>query len=788
MVGSHRVTTMQRNRKESADMNETLRASIASPALRLCTAVFIAAAFAQAHAEPTGARVVAGSGSVTSAGANTTIQQNSNRLSIDWRSFGTRPGESITFNQPGANAIALNRVTGPRPSALFGRLDANGQVFIVNPNGVIFGPGAQVNVGGLLASSLDLSSNDFMAGNYTFAGGRRHWRHDGDGAAVVNLGTIRSAPGGYVALIGARAINAGTIDSPGGFAALAAGERIAVTLGDHSMIGLSVERGALDALAANHGLIEADGGQAWLAASAEDALFANVVNNTGVIRARSAVNQNGVIRLVADSGVVRAGGTLDASAPNGGNGGLIETAGTQVRVAPDAQITTAASTGQTGTWRIASDFVALVGADNRFGQRFGTIQSATLSRVLESTNVSISAAAPSGFEPFGFVLIDGPVAWRGANTLSLAAQSGIRVDAAIGAPRGTLSMTTAGDATQRAPIEAAGVALQGGGAYTLTNAGNRIGMLAANAGSLTLGDAAPLVVGSVAGLTGVTTNGAVTLAAPSLTLAAPVTSRASGTAITLAAASFDNRTGAGALAAPNGRWLVYTDSPDSAAFGGLQSGNLALWGDTYTGSADARAAASPGNRFAFGTVQQVTLTAVNIDVPFDTPRTLGPNDVAIALRYDGTNYGNAFADSPKVHEPFVFTVTSTGATPGAASGEYAITVTATGGPTGYRITTQGGTLRIAGAPIPPPPVQPVLPETPQTPETPATPGSTITTAATVPGILDSVRTDAANPVPLSNATPGLQPESAPLVQQRTSSSSDGSRLPDDAWPGLVCRM
>jgi filamentous hemagglutinin family protein len=787
MVRLHFVTTMQRNRKESADMIKALRASTASPALRFCSATLLSAAFAYAHAEPTGARVVGGSGSVTSAGPNTTIQQNSGRLAIDWNSFSTRPGESVTFNQPGANAIALNRVVGPRPSALFGKLDANGQVFIVNPNGVIFGPGAQVNVGGLLASSLDLSTNDFMSGHYTFAGGERHHHHRG-GGAVVNLGTIESAPGGYVALIGTRAINAGTIDSPGGFAALAAGERIAVTLGDHSMIGLSVERGALNALAANHGLIQADGGQAWLAASAEDALFNNVVNNTGIIRARSAVNQNGVIRLVADTGVVQVGGTLDASAPNGGNGGIIETAGTQVRVAPDAQITTAAASGQTGTWRIASDFAALVGADDDIGRRFGTIQSATLSRVLESTNVSIGAASPPGFAPFGFVLIDGPVAWRGSNMLSLAAQSGIRLDASISAPRGTLSMTTGGSATQRAPIEAANVALQGGaGVYQLTNAGNRIGTLAANAGSIALADSAPLTIGNVAGLTGVSASGAVTLTAPSLTLAAPVASRASGTAITLAAATFVNRAGAQALATPNGRWLVYSDAPDSDAFGGLQSANLALWGDAYTGGTDARAASASGNRFAFNALQQVTLTAINLDVPFDTPRTLGPNDVTIALRYNGANYGGAFADSPSIHEPFVFTVTSTGAAPGATIGTYAITITATGGPTGYKITTQGGTLRIAGAPAQPvtPPSPPVQPVTPVTPETP---GTVVTTAATVPGILDSVRTDAANPAPLYNATPGLQPESAPLVQQRTDSTSDGSRLPDDAWPGHVCRM
>ncbi|SAK78097.1 filamentous hemagglutinin outer membrane protein [Caballeronia hypogeia] len=777
-------------------MIRTLRANIASPALRLCTVTLLGAACAPAQAGPWGARVVGGSGSVSSAGGNTTIQQNTGRLAIDWNSFSTRPGESVTFNQPGANAIALNRVVGPFPSALFGRLSANGQVFIVNPNGVIFGPGAQVNVGGLLASTLNLSTNDFMSGHYTFAddGSRHGWhRHHEDGAAVVNLGTIKSAPGGYVALIGARAINAGTIDSPGGFAALAAGERIAVTLGDHSMIGLSVEQGALHALAANHGLIQADSGQAWLSASAEDSLFANVVNNTGIIRARSAVSQNGVIRLVADGGIAQVGGVLDASAPDGGNGGTIETAGTQVRVAGDARVTTAAASGQTGTWRIASDFVSLVGAGDRFGRRFGTIQGTTLSRALESTNVTISAAAPSGFPPFGFVLIDGPLAWSGGNTLSLAAPRGVFIGAPVDAPNGTLALTTAGTATQRAPIDASKLALQGGGTFRLTNADNRIGMLAANAASVDVASAAPLAVGSVAGLTGIASDGAVTLAAPSLVLAAPITSRASGTAITLASTTFDNRAGARALATPNGRWIVYSDSPGADNFGGLQSGNLALWGDAWTGNADARATASPGNRFAFDARQQVTLTAVNIDVPFDTPRTLGPNDVSIALRYNGANYGGAFADSPTVHEPFVFTVTSTGASPGAASGSYAITITATGGPTGYTITTQGGTLRIAAGPaLPVTPITPLTPITPpvppETPTQPAPPPPIITTAVTLPGILDSVRTDAANPAPLYNATPGLQPESAPLVQQRTNSTSDGSRLPDDAWPGHVCRM
>lgn len=284
-------------------MFSTLLAGTASPALRFCIATLLGAACAPVDAGPSGGRIVAGSGAIGGGGSATVIQQNSSRLAIDWNAFSTRPGESVTFTQPGANAIALNRVVGPRPSLLFGKLNANGQVFIVNPNGVIFGPGAQVNVGGLLASTLGLSTQDFMSGHYAFAAsGQRHgWDHrhhrhgdDGDGAPVVNLGTLTSAPGGYVALIGARAINAGTITTPEGVTTLAAGSRVAVTLGDHSLIGLSVDQGTLHALAANHGLIQADGGQAWLTARAEDVLFGSVVNNSGVIQARSAVNENGV--------------------------------------------------------------------------------------------------------------------------------------------------------------------------------------------------------------------------------------------------------------------------------------------------------------------------------------------------------------------------------------------------------------------------------------------------------------------------------------------------------------
>jgi filamentous hemagglutinin family protein len=758
-----------------------------------------------ATAAPGGGQVVAGSGSIASYGPHTTIQQNTSRLVIDWNTFGTRPNESVTFNQPGAQSIALNRVVGQNPSVLLGRLSSNGQVFIVNPNGVLFGVGARVNVGGLIASTLALSNHDFLAGHYTFTNGEQ-------AAAVVNQGFIRTAPGGYVALIGRRAINQGALVAPGGYAALAAGERVTVTLGDHQMVGLSVDQGVLRALASNRGLIETDGGQTLLAASAEDALLAGVVNNSGVILARTALNQNGVIRLVAEGGTAEVGGVLDASAPRGGNGGLIETAGSRVQVAPGAFVTTAAPHGDTGGWLIAArEFtVAPTGGD---------ISGATLSRALGRTNVVIGA----GSRRSGSISIDDAVTWNGPAALALFARNGIAVNAPVSAPAGVLLFGTGATMTQDAAITAAGVALLGSrGQYRLDDASNHIGTLAANTGSVTLADGAALTVGTVGGVTGVTTSGPVTLRAPSLTLDAPVRSTSTGTAVTLQSATgFINHAGAGAIATPNGRWLVYSSSPDADSFGGLQSGNLALWGDASAAGADSIAAAARGNRFVFGVDQQAVLTVKPASIKqAGTTLVLGPADVSVSLRYSGAAYGNAFTDSPTMHEPFSFTVTSAGAGAGASAGDYVITVSATGAlPAGYTISTLGGTLRVAGtAPPPAPPATPVAPvvpvappppspqaqapsappttattpPAPTIPETPAAP-PVLTALAPAPAVIDAVQTVAGqtgddldrNTVALPA---GLSRPATPVVQTTSDPASDGSRLPDDAWPGNVCRM
>ena len=107
-------------------------------------------------AGPTGGQVTAGSAAITQSGTATTINQSSNKAAIDWTKFSVGANESVRFNQPSASALTLNRVTGTESSTILGKLSANGQVFILNPNGVLFGAGSQVNVGGSTASTLRL--------------------------------------------------------------------------------------------------------------------------------------------------------------------------------------------------------------------------------------------------------------------------------------------------------------------------------------------------------------------------------------------------------------------------------------------------------------------------------------------------------------------------------------------------------------------------------------------------------------------------------------------------------
>jgi len=168
---------------------------------------------------PTGAQLSAGSASISSAGAAMTINQASDRAALNWQSFNIGKDASVNVLQPSAQSVLLNRIGGDAPSQILGRLSANGQIVLVNPNGITFGKDGSVSAAGLTASTLNISDADFMAGNMRFS-------RNGANGSIVNQGQLRAAPGGYVALLGATVSNEGSIVTPQGNTYLAAAEAV----------------------------------------------------------------------------------------------------------------------------------------------------------------------------------------------------------------------------------------------------------------------------------------------------------------------------------------------------------------------------------------------------------------------------------------------------------------------------------------------------------------------------------------------------------------------------------
>src|SRR5580658_3680013 len=434
-----------------------------------------------AHALPTGGSVVAGAATVASSGASMTIKQTSQNAILDWQSFGIAQGESVSFAQPNSSSVALNRVTGSSPSSILGSLSANGQVFLVNPNGVLFGANAQVNVGGLVASTLNITNADFLAGKYSFSGA---------GGSVTNQGSI-NAKGGYVALLGGSVSNQGLITANMGTVALAAGTQVTLDLAGDGLLNVVVDQGAVGALVQNGGMIQANGGRVVLSAQAAGQLLKTVVNNTGVIEAQTIGGQGGAISLLADaqSGTVNVSGTLDASAPNGGNGGSIETSAASVNIADGTKITTVAAAGVTGVWTIDPvDFTI---------SETGNISGPNLSALLVTNSVVISTlpGTLSGPPPVtssttpgnGDINVNEAVTWAASSTpttLTLDALRDVNVNAAITATHGNIVICCG----RNANIDAAMTTTDGS---MLISAGNNVNLsviaaLTATDGNITI--------------------------------------------------------------------------------------------------------------------------------------------------------------------------------------------------------------------------------------------------------------------------------------------------------------
>ena len=363
-----------------------------------------------AFALPSGENITAGKADILrdADGKSMRIDQHTDKLITNWNDFNIAGGERVSFYQPGKQSIALNRVIGNNGSQIQGQLDANGKVFLVNPNGVLFGSGAQINVGGLVASTQNIADADFLAGNYRFSGNST--------ASIVNDGRITAADGGSVALLGARVSNNGVIQAKMGRVALGAGNTFKVNFDGSDLLSLQVEGGAVDAQANNGGLLKADGGEVLMTARAAGDLLNAVVNNTGTIEAKGLASRAGKITL--DGGTVLVGGKLDASAAEAGApAGSILTRGEQVRVVRGTTVDTRAG-NTAGTWTIeaANAGVAKNNAYSLYPAGV-SIDADTLSNNLGTTNVALTNTQ-------GDLTVAGPVAWNSDRALTLTSQKG----------------------------------------------------------------------------------------------------------------------------------------------------------------------------------------------------------------------------------------------------------------------------------------------------------------------------------------------------------------------------
>ena len=270
---------------------------------------------------PRGAVVSAGAASLSQSGSLLTIDQASSKAIIDWQSFSIGRDATVRFNQPSTSAIVLNRV-GPAggPSLIDGSLTAHGPVWLLNPGGTVFGANATVNVGGLLNSSLALGNADFIAGKYSFSGG---------GGAIVNQGRLTATDGGYIALLAPQVRNEGVITARLGTVALASGQQVRLDFNGDRLIEIQVDQAAVDGLIENRNLIQADGGWVLMSARAAGELAGGAINVSGIVRAQSLVDHDGVIRL--DAGQTLSSGTLDVSSA-AGTGGTIQVLGQQVGI------------------------------------------------------------------------------------------------------------------------------------------------------------------------------------------------------------------------------------------------------------------------------------------------------------------------------------------------------------------------------------------------------------------------------------------------------------------------
>ncbi|NBQ38679.1 MAG: filamentous hemagglutinin N-terminal domain-containing protein, partial [Alphaproteobacteria bacterium] len=304
---------------------------------------------------PVGGQVAAGSASIKQSGTPTnpvmTIQQGSARTIINWNSFDIGQNARVDFVQPDGRSVALNRVQGSNASQIFGQLSANGQVYLINPNGVYFSPTSTADVGGLVATTMGISDADFLAGRNSFT------RHGATGK-VINEGALTSRSGGYIALLAPEVRNAGVIVAQSGTVALASGEAVTMNFDpNNSLTNLIVAPSKIDALVENQKIVKAPDGKVIVSAQAFNDMTQGVIKNAGTMSANGISRSGGEIVLVASSAIANDGAIKAKS--KAGNGGTVKLDAATVSQNGVIDVSTSAAGGKGGLVMVTGDLLSL---------------------------------------------------------------------------------------------------------------------------------------------------------------------------------------------------------------------------------------------------------------------------------------------------------------------------------------------------------------------------------------------------------------------------------------------
>ena len=299
---------------------------IASASLAATTALGLATSRAQTIL-PTQGVVTSGAASIRQSGADLSITQTSPRAIVNWGGFSIGQSDAVTFNQPNASSAILNRVTGNTTSTIAGQLQGNGQVYLVNPNGIAITRTGNVRVGGgFVASTLGIADSDFNSGNLRFTG-------NGATAGVANAGSIEAGSGGFVGLLGGTVSNSGVVTVPLGKVAMGSGEQATLNLTGDDFLQVAVPTNTKtadgQALIDVSGKVRAAGGSVQLKAATVANAIRNAVNVPGELSVSSARAIGGSIVLSGGAGGdVSVAGRLRAAGRT--KGGAIEIDGHDV--------------------------------------------------------------------------------------------------------------------------------------------------------------------------------------------------------------------------------------------------------------------------------------------------------------------------------------------------------------------------------------------------------------------------------------------------------------------------